>query len=150
MALNLEVQRKRLKSDTVPSKFAFPDHLVPKESKIRKPPARRNILKKCDVAQSTSSETSTKNCDHSYAASPSKKVKKLSNMISEKNRQIKRLKAQKLRRAKTIHSLIKELNKYKYLTNANALRSIVTLTLTSHFLWKLCSTTITAVSFLPL
>ena len=44
-------------------------------------------------------------------------------MISKKNRQIKRLKAQaqiKLRRAKTIHSSIKELNKYKYLTNANA------------------------------
>eukprot|EP00795_Rhopilema_esculentum_P016003 gene16003-7336_t len=120
MALKLEVQRKRLKSDAVPSKFAFLDHLVPKESKIRKPPARRNILKKCDVAQSTSSETSMKNCDHSYAASPSKKVKKLSNMISKKNRQIKRLKAQKLRRAKTIRSLIKELNKYKYLTNANA------------------------------
>ena len=86
MALNFEVQRKHLKSDAVPSKFAFPDHLVPKECKIRKPLARRNILKKCDVAQSTSSETSTKNCDHSYAASPSKKVKKLSNMISKKNR----------------------------------------------------------------
>ena len=41
-------------------------------------------------------------------------------MISKKNRQIKRLKAQKLRRAKTIHSSIKELSKYEYLTNANA------------------------------
>ena len=75
MELNLEIQKKRLKSDAVSSKFAFPGHLVPKESKIGKPSARRNIYQKHDVGQSTSSETLTKNFDHSYAASRSKTVK---------------------------------------------------------------------------
>jgi len=41
-------------------------------------------------------------------------------MVSKKNKQIKRLPAQKIRNSKTIHCLIKKLNSYKYLSNDSA------------------------------
>ena len=41
-------------------------------------------------------------------------------MVTKKNKQIKQLHEQKIRRTKTIHSLIEKLNSYKYLSNDSA------------------------------
>ena len=116
---NLCVKRKRLKPDAIPSIFDFPKHLVTK-CNIRKPPRIRVTNEKMPPCTNKSSAIRKEHPEHSYAESPTKRIRKLTSMVSKKNKQIKRLQAQKIRNTKTIHCLIKKLHSYKYLSNDSA------------------------------
>ena len=117
----MSIKRKRLKSDAVPSVFDFPDHLNSKNL-IRKPPTKRTAsFSKPTIPNKSNKSLFTKsNHDHSYAASPIKKVNKLKLIVSNKNKQVKRLQAQAVRRVKTVHALVEKLNSFKYISQQSA------------------------------
>ena len=78
----MSVKRKRLKADAVPSVFDFPEHLMPK-CKSRKPPVAR-LTSETPACLPEASTIVRPVSDHSYAVSPTKKIKRLTSMVSKK------------------------------------------------------------------
>ena len=114
---HIAVKRKRLRADAVPSAFDFPEH---KMSTRKQPAERFTIIPTPKLSPKVSKKIYKPTIDHSYSASLTKKIAKLTPLVSRKNKQIKRLQAKNIRKAKTVHTLIKKLNTYKYISQVNA------------------------------
>ena len=119
-AVNLS--KKYLRADAVPSVFHFPPHLQ-KEHK-RKSPVKRK-LSSCSGTKVSSKPVPNKKqklCtkpiqDHSYCGSPSKVIPKIKKSLSNNQKKVRALTRKNLRKEKNIKGLVKKLENMKHLSN---------------------------------
>ena len=120
-AVNLS--KKYLRADAVPSVFTFPQHLQ-KENKKRKSPVKRK-LPSCSGTKATSKAVPNKKqklCTqpmqhHNYCVSPSKVIPKLKESLLNNQKKVRALTRKNLRKEKTIKGLVKKLENMKHLSN---------------------------------